>query len=69
MAGQADSDESYAKRESTGEGSNSDNSGEAQPRTAEGGAGGHGEGRTQDNMAGQGTGQIKGPDGDRQTSR
>ena len=69
MAEQAGDGESYAKRESTGEGSNSDNSGEGQPRTAEGGAGGHGEGRTQDNMAGQGTGQIKGADGERETSR
>ena len=66
MAEQEGRGESFPKRESTGEGSNSDNAGEGQPRTAEDGAG---EGRTQDNMAGQGTGQIKGPDGDRQTSR
>lgn len=66
MAGQGGGGESFPKRESTGEGSNSGNSGEGQPRTGEGGAG---EGRTQDNMAGQGTGQIKGPSGDRETSR
>jgi len=69
MAGQGADGESFPKRESTGEGSNSGNSGEGLPRTAEGGEGGAGEGRTQDNMAGQGTGQIKGPYGDRETSR
>lgn len=69
MAEQHEGGESFPKRESTGEGSNSDNAGEGQPRTAEGGEGGAGEGRTQDNMAGQGTGQIKGPSGDRETSR
>ena len=69
MAGQGGDGESFPKRESTGEGSNSGNSGEGQPRTAEGGEGGEGEGRTQDNMAGQGTGQIKGAYGDRETSR
>jgi hypothetical protein len=69
MAEQRERGESFPKRESTGEGSNADNSGEGMPRTGEGGEGGAGEGRTQDNMAGQGTGQIKGPDGDRQTSR
>lgn len=66
MAEQHETGESFPKRESTGEGSNADNSGEGRPRTGEGG---EGEGRTQDNMAGQGTGQIKGADGDRQTSR
>jgi hypothetical protein len=66
MAEQDGRGESFPKRESTGEGSNSGNSGEGQPRTGEGG---EGEGSTQDNMAGQGTGQIKGPHGDRQTSR
>jgi hypothetical protein len=66
MAEQHEGGESFPKRESTGEGSNSGNRGEGQPRTAEGG---EGEGRTQDNMAGQGTGQIKGPSGDRETSR
>ena len=69
MAEQGERGESFPKSESTGEGSNSDNGGEGLPRTAEGPAGGAGEGRTQDNMAGQGTGQIKGPRGDRQTSR
>ena len=69
MAGQDEGGASFPKRESTGEGSNSGNSGEGQPRTAEGGEGGEGEGRTQDNMAGQGTGQIKGAYGDRQTDR
>ncbi|HEV3470830.1 MAG TPA: hypothetical protein VG148_16020 [Pyrinomonadaceae bacterium] len=69
MAEQRGGGESFPKRESTGEGSNSGNSGEGRPRTAEGGEGGEGEGRTQDNMAGQGTGQIKGPSGDRETSR
>jgi hypothetical protein len=54
--------DSFPKRESTGEGSNSDNGGEGQPRTGEAG---EGEGRTQDNMAGQGTGQIGGAEGER----
>ncbi len=51
--------DSFPKSESTGEGSNADNSGEGQPRTGEAG---EGDGRTQDNMAGQGTGQISGED-------
>jgi hypothetical protein len=70
MAGQSeDAGESFPKNESTGEGSNSDNAGEGKARTAEGGEGGHGEGRTQDNMAGQGTGQIGGASGERKKER
>jgi hypothetical protein len=61
MAGQNEGRDSFPKKESTGEGSNSDNSGEGQPRTGEAG---EGDGRTQDNMAGQGTGQIGGAEGE-----
>ena len=64
MAGQQG--ESFPKRESTGEGSNSGNAGEGQTRTAEEG---HGEGRTEEGTAGQGTGQIKGAAGERTTER
>jgi hypothetical protein len=64
MAEQREGGESFPKNESTGEGSNSGNSGEGKARTAEGG-----EGRTQDNMAGQGTGQIGGASGERETGR
>ena len=56
MAGQREGGESFPKKESTGEGSNSGNSGE-------------GEGASQPGMAGQGTGQIGGAYGDRETSR
>jgi hypothetical protein len=69
MAGQSEGGESFPKNESTGEGSNSGNSGEGKERTGEGGEGGYGEGRSQDNMAGQGTGQIGGAAGERETSR
>ncbi|MGB8508526.1 MAG: hypothetical protein WCD76_08980 [Pyrinomonadaceae bacterium] len=58
--------DSFPKKESTGEGSNSGNAGAGEPRTGEGGAG---EGATQEGMAGQGTGQIGGADGERETSR
>lgn len=47
--------ESFPKRESTGEGSNSGNAGEGLPRTGEEGTG---EGRSQPGVAGQGTGQM-----------
>jgi hypothetical protein len=63
MTEQREGRDSFPKRESTGEGTNSDNSGEGMPRTGETGAG---EGRTQEGMAGQGTGQIKGADGERE---
>jgi hypothetical protein len=66
MAEQREGGESFPRKESTGEGSNADNSGEGLTPTAEGG---HGEGRSQEGMAGQGAGQIKGPRGDRETSR
>ena len=66
MAGQGDERESFPKKESTGEGSNSGNTGEGQPRTGERG---HGEGRSQEGMAGQGAGQLGGPYGDRTTER
>ena len=66
MAGQSEGGESFPKNESTGEGSNSGNSGEGKERTGEDG---YGEGRSQDNMAGQGTGQIGGASGERETSR
>jgi hypothetical protein len=70
MAGQSEGGgESFPKNESTGEGSNSGNDGEDKARTASGGEGGYGEGRTQDNMAGQGTGQIEGAAGERKTER
>lgn len=64
MTEQREGQDSFPKKESTGEGTNSDNSGEGEPRTGESGAG---EGRTQDGMAGQGTGQIKGAGGERET--
>ena len=67
MAGQSEGGgESFPKNESTGEGSNSGNTGEDKARTGEGG---YGEGRSQDDMAGQGTGQIGGASGERETSR
>jgi hypothetical protein len=66
MAEQREGRESFPKNESTGEGSNSGNSGEGEARTGEGG---YGEGRSQEGVAGQGTGQIGGPRGDRETSR
>ena len=58
--------ESFPKNESTGEGSNSDNAGEGKQQTGEDG---YGEGATESNVAGQGTGQISGAYGDRETSR
>ena len=64
MAEHHEGQDSFPKKESTGEGTNSDNSGEGEPRTGEAGAG---EGSTQEGMAGQGTGQIKGADGERKT--
>lgn len=66
MAGQQGEGESFPKRESTGEGSNSGNSGEGLPRTGEDD---FGEGRSEEGVAGQGTGQIKGADGQRTTDR
>ena len=66
MAEQREGGESFPKKESTGEGSNSDNAGEGQPRTGEDN---QGEGATESNVAGQGTGQIGGAYGDRETSR
>lgn len=66
MSEQKEDGESFAKKESTGEGSNSDNAGEGQPRTGEDNAG---EGATESNVAGQGAGQISGAYGDRKTSR
>jgi hypothetical protein len=66
MAEQREGGESFPKNESTGEGSNSDNAGEGEPRTGENY---EGEGATETNVAGQGTGQISGPYGDRETSR
>lgn len=64
MAGQAEGRESFPKNESTGEGSNSGNTGEDKAQTGEED---YGEGRSQPGMAGQGTGQIKGAGGERQT--
>ena len=64
MAGQEG--ESFPKRESTGEGSNSGNDGEGRTRTAEEG---YGEGRSEEGTAGQGAGQIKGAAGERTTER
>ncbi|HVF57672.1 MAG TPA: hypothetical protein VM934_16065 [Pyrinomonadaceae bacterium] len=58
--------DSFPKKESTGEGSNSDNAGEGEPRTGEAGSG---EGSTQEGMAGQGTGQVGGAAGERETGR
>ena len=58
--------ESFPKNESTGEGSNSGNAGEGKGRTDEEG---YGDGATESNVAGQGTGQISGAYGDRETSR
>jgi hypothetical protein len=66
MSEQREGGESFPKNESTGEGSNSGNSGEGKPRTGEGG---YGEGSTEEDMAGQGTGQIGGAYGERKTSR
>ena len=66
MAEQREGRESFPKNESTGEGSNSGNSGEGKARTAEAD---YGEGRSQEGVAGQSTGQIGGPRGDRETSR
>lgn len=66
MAGQQDTGESFPKRESTGEGSNSGNAGEGLPRTGEND---FGEGRSEEGVAGQGTGQVKGADGQRTTER
>jgi hypothetical protein len=66
MAGQSGGGESFPKRESTGEGSNSGNAGEGRPTTGEDN---EGEGMSQPDVAGQGTGQISGPYGDRETNR
>ena len=66
MAGQQGTGESFPKRESTGEGSNSGNAGEGLPRTGEDD---FGEGRSEEGVAGQGTGQVKGADGQRTTER
>ena len=66
MAEQREGGESFPKNESTGEGSNSGNAGEGKPLTGEEN---EGEGATESNVAGQGTGQIGGPYGDRKTSR
>jgi hypothetical protein len=66
MAEQRGGGESFPKKESTGEGSNSDNSGEGEPQTGEDN---YGDGATESNVAGQGTGQIGGAYGDRETSR
>jgi hypothetical protein len=66
MTQQREGGESFPKNESTGEGSNADNSGEGKERTGEDN---YGEGSTQPGMAGQGTGQIGGADGDRETKR
>lgn len=66
MAEQREGGESFPKKESTGEGSNSDNAGEGQPRTGENN---EGEGATETNVAGQGAGQISGAYGDRETER
>ena len=66
MAGQHTGGESFPKRESTGEGSNSGNAGEGRPSTGEDN---EGEGMSQPDVAGQGTGQITGPYGDREMNR
>ena len=66
MAEQREGGESFPKNESTGEGSNSDNSGEGKARTGEDN---YGDGSTEPNVAGQGSGQIGGAYGDRETSR
>ena len=66
MAGQQEGGESFPKNESTGEGSNSGNAGEGKPSTGEDN---EGEGATESNVAGQGTGQIGGAYGERETSR
>ncbi len=66
MAGQREDGESFPKNESTGEGSNSDNAGQGKPSTGEDN---YGDGATESNVAGQGTGQISGPYGDRETNR
>ena len=66
MAERREGGESFPKNESTGEGSNSGNAGAGKPRTGEDY---QGEGTTEPNVAGQGTGQIGGPYGDRETKR
>ncbi len=66
MAEQREGGESFPKNESTGEGSNADNSGEGKRQTGEEN---YGDGATESNVAGQGTGQISGAYGDRETSR
>ena len=66
MAGQRESGESFPKNESTGEGSNSGNAGEGEKRTGEDG---YGDGTSEQGVAGQGTGQLGGPYGDRKTER
>ncbi len=66
MDEQSNERDSFPKRESTGEGSNSGNTGEDLPRTGEGG---YGDGATENNVAGQGTGQIGGASGERTTER
>jgi hypothetical protein len=66
MAEQREGGESFPKNESTGEGSNSGNSGEGKQQTDEDN---YGDGATESNVAGQGTGQISGAYGDRETSR
>ncbi len=66
MAGHEGSGESFPKKESTGEGSNSGNAGEGVPRTGEND---FGEGRSEEGVAGQGTGQVKGAAGERTTER
>jgi hypothetical protein len=64
MAEQREDRDSFPKKESTGEESNAGNSGEGNQQALE-----DGEGRSQEGMAGQGTGQIKGADGERETRR
>jgi len=66
MAEQREGGKSFPKNESTGEGSNSGNAGEGKKETGEDN---YGDGATESNVAGQGTGQISGPYGDRETSR
>lgn len=66
MSEQREGGESFPKNESTGEGSNSGNAGEGKRPTGEDN---YGEGASQPGVAGQGTGQIGGPYGDRETSR
>ncbi len=66
MSEQREGGESFPKNESTGEGSNADNSGEDKQQTGEDN---YGDGATETNVAGQGTGQISGAYGDRKTER